>query len=189
MTIRNLIKKLPDYSEDIKLNLEELFLKDSQLLTKQQLYGVALSIGYSLKHEVLLNSIRGEAKMFLEEIDAQACKIAVVMMSMNNTYYNFAHNVSVIDLANINSGLHMQSVLHPMVDPMDFELYCLAVSILNGCKYCVDVHTKKLIKRGFEILSISYIARIVSVLRATRDSLEIERMRSYDFIAREPSIE
>ena len=73
MTIANLIRKLPEYADDIKQNLDNIFIQDKNNLSKLQLYGVALSVAYLLKNEQLLNNVRMEAKMFLEEVDATAC--------------------------------------------------------------------------------------------------------------------
>lgn len=189
MSIIRIIKKLPEYATDIKQNLLDIFESNSNPhLSQRQIYSISLTIGYSLKHEQLLNSIRTEAKMYLEDVDATACKIAAMMMAMNNTYYNFVHSISDDKLANMPPELQMYAIDNPGIDPIDFKILCLAVSILNSCKYCMDVHVKLLLKNGVSNESIREVGKIVAVLRATSDAFEIERMRSYDFLARDASI-
>ncbi len=188
MTISSLIKKLPDYANDIKRNLDHIFIQDKHSLSKLQLYGISLSVAYLLKNEQLLNNVRVEAKMFLEEVDATACKVAAIMMSMNNTYYHFIYDINDQAIEKHESGLSMETILNPSVSKTELEMYCLAVSILHGCKYCCSVHTNKLKNRGIEQTVIEDIAKIVAILKATRDTMDIERMRSYDFIVREESI-
>ena len=89
MSILGLIKKMPDYAEDLKLNLEQVFVKTPDIIDLKDLYGIALSVGYSLGYETLLNDIRAEAKMFLTDIEANACKTASIVMAMANVYYHF----------------------------------------------------------------------------------------------------
>ena len=111
------------------------------------------------------------------------------MMAMNNTYYHFIKDIeSDDDLGAKESGLRMESVTNPAINQTEFDMYCLAVSILHGCNYCCNVHSRKLRAKGVTDGMIGDIARIVSVLKAARDTLDIERMRSYDFIVREESI-
>lgn len=188
MTIASLIRKLPEYAGDIKHNLDSVFIQDHHSLSKLQLYGVSLSVAYLLKNEQLLNNVRAEAKMFLEEVDATACKVAAIIMAMNNIYYHFSKDIDNNSLGSKPSGLSMQSLTNFVENKTEFEMYCLAISILHGCNYCCNVHTAKLREKGISDEIISDIARIVAILKATRDTLDIERMRSYDFIAREETI-
>ncbi|CAL7960484.1 Alkyl hydroperoxide reductase AhpD [Alphaproteobacteria bacterium] len=186
--MESLIRKIPAYAGDVKINLKELFENGGVLLTGQQLYGVALTVGYLLNHEPLLNHIRANAKMFLEEADAHACKVAAVVMSMTNTYFNFTHLVEGEGIKQVPHKLYMQSMLDPGVKMVDFKMYCLGASILNGCKYCINVHVEELMRMQVSKEVICDIGRVVSVLRAVQNVLNIEYMRSYDFIARESTI-
>ncbi len=189
MSIAKIIKKLPEgYAKDIKHNLEAIF-KGMEGLSSEQLYGVALTAGYYLKNEQMLNHIRGEAKLHLEESYADACKMAVVLMAMNNTYYRFAHDmVDDAEIKAMQTDLQMEVLHNPGIPLVDFEVLCLAVSILRGCKTCVQIHIKKLQKRGFNKVAIRNIGRVVSVFCAVAEALEIETLRSYDFAARGPSL-
>lgn len=188
--IKSLVKKLPNYATDIKTNIERIFLKDhNEFLSQEELYMVALTIGYALRHENVLNNIRADAKLVLEDNHAGACKTAAIMMSMNNCFYGFKDLCEDAEIESAESGLDMKSLTAVEVDMKLFEMSCLAVSILNKCKYCISVHQKKLIKKNVSKNSFLEIARIVSVLSAASAAMDIEKLRSYDFVVREASVD
>lgn len=186
--ITSLIKKLPSYAFDIKTNLNKLFTETNSYLSQEELYSVALTIGYALKHENILNNIRADAKLVLEESNATACKIAAVMMAMNNCFYNFKDMNENEEIKSADSGLEMSMLQNIDVNMKLFEMSCLAVSILNKCKYCINIHQKKLSKKNVNANAFLEIARIVSTLSAAVTAMNIEKLRSYDFVVREASV-
>jgi AhpD family alkylhydroperoxidase len=50
------------------------------------------------------------------------------------------------------------------VDPADFELWCTAVSAINGCGLCVDSHEQVLRSKGVPEESILASVRLASVI-------------------------
>ena len=68
--------------------------------SEQELYGIALTTGYALKNESLLNQIRAEAKNFLGNEEATACKIAVSSISMLNSYYQSQTCITIVLVPN-----------------------------------------------------------------------------------------
>jgi alkyl hydroperoxide reductase subunit D len=188
--INSLVKKLPSYATDIKTNLAKIFLiNENEFLSQEELYSVALTIGYALRHESVLNSIRSDAKLVLEESNANACKAAAVIMAMNNAFYGFKDLCEDQEINGLESGLDMTLIQNPGIDIKLFEMACLAVSILNKCKYCIGVHQKKLLKKNVRKEVFMEIARIVSVLSAAVVAMDIEKLRSYDFVVREASVD
>lgn len=188
--ISSLVKRLPSYAIDIKSNLKKLFLSDrNNFSSQEELYSVALTVGYALRNETLLNSIRSDAKLVLEEIHANACKTAAVMMSMNNCLYGFKDLSVDEEIKAFDSELDMTTIANPGNEMMLFEMSCLAISILNKCKHCIEVHQKKLLKRNVSKNTFMEIARIVSVLSAAAVAIDIEKLRSYDFVVREASVD
>lgn len=184
MGIFGILKQLPSYASDIQENLTDIFIRELEHLTKTQIYGIALTVGYSLKHEYLLNCIRSEAKMYLEQDDATACKVASITISMTSVYHKFNKEVEDKELRSMHSKLKMSQLAIYGNNQPNFDMYCLAISILNGCRYCMNIHINKLLNAKVSKETIQHIARIVAVLQATRDTLEIEGMRSYDFLTR-----
>ncbi len=190
MSILGINKHLPDYASDIKRSLNAIFEEEKVTLTQKQLYGVALAIAYSLKHEKLLNGVRATAKLYLEEIDANACKVAATMMAMTNTYYKFKEYAEETNIhLDKDDRLELSSVHNPEVPQEEMDLYCLGVSILNGCKYCIKVHIAKIKKAEISDKAIQDVAMVASLLQAALNAMEIEKMRSYDFIAREANMD
>ena len=62
-------------------------------------------------------------------------------MGMNNIYYRFTHLVHG-DYATMPAKLRMNVMAKPGVDKVDFELWSLAVSAINGCGMCMEIHEK-----------------------------------------------
>ncbi len=182
--LTSLVKRLPSYAEDVKNNIKELFSNAPDGLTVRQMYGIALAAGYYLKNEQMLNDIRAEAKIHLEEADATAAKSAVITTCMTNTYFGFASTVSDPEIKELPSNLRISTFTDSSILKVDFELYCLTISLFLKCKYCTDQHIESLLSQGISRIAIHNVARIASVLRAAKAALEIENIRSYEFIAR-----
>lgn len=73
MTIETLKNKLLDNAKDIKLNLSRIFTEaGSPDLTKNQIGGVALASGYSIKNATLIEAILLEVSPTLSETDINA---------------------------------------------------------------------------------------------------------------------
>ncbi|MBS0236140.1 MAG: carboxymuconolactone decarboxylase family protein [Proteobacteria bacterium] len=191
MSIAKIIKKLPQtYASDVKVNLINIFESGPvEGLSVEQVYGIALTAGYALGNEQMLNAIRADAKLHIEEAHADACKMAVVLMAMNNMYYRFTKDLlEDSEIKSMESNLSMELLSKHNINDEDFEVFCLAASIIGGCKWCIAVHSKKLTKRGMSKIGLRNIARIVSVINAAVSALELEGMRSYDFASRGPNL-
>ena len=94
-------------------------------------------------------------------------------MAMNNIYYRFTHLVSDKDYLKMPAKLRMNIIGNPGVDKIDFELYSLAVSAINGCGLCIDSHVKQLINSNIDKSTIAHTIRISSVINATAQVLFI----------------
>jgi len=60
-------------------------------------------------------------------------------------------------------------------DPVDFELWSLVVSAINGCGKCITAHEKTLVEKGVseeQILAGVRIAAVVNAAAAALDALE-----------------
>ena len=67
---------------------------------------------------------------------------------MNNVYYRFTHLASNHEYRTMPAKLRMNVIGNPGVDKIDFELWSLAVSALNGCQFCVNAHEPIVTKGG-----------------------------------------
>jgi alkyl hydroperoxide reductase subunit D len=71
----------------------------------------------------------------------------------------------------------MQGIRTHGGDPLDFELWCLAVSAINGCGACVASHEKVLRDKGVNEETIIAAVRIASTIQAAAVVLDAESAR------------
>ena len=60
------------------------------------------------------------------------------------------------------------------MDKVDFELWSLAVSAINGCGMCVDSHERELRKHGLGVEAVQAAVRIAAVVHAVAATLDGE---------------
>jgi alkyl hydroperoxide reductase subunit D len=93
-------------------------------------------------------------------------------MAMNNVYYRYLHLSSTPDLKNLPARLRMNGLASHGTDPLDFELWCLAVSAVNGCGMCIEAHEKTLYEKGASKELVQSAVRIAAVMQAVAVTLE-----------------
>jgi alkyl hydroperoxide reductase subunit D len=71
----------------------------------------------------------------------------------------------------------MQGIRTHGGDPLDFELWCLAVSAINGCGACVASHENVLREKGVNEETIIAAVRIASTIQAAAVVLDAESAR------------
>jgi alkyl hydroperoxide reductase subunit D len=94
---------------------------------------------------------------------------------MNNVYYRAVHLISNAEYGEIPPRLRMQAIANPGVDRTDFELWCTAVSAVNGCGKCLDSHERELRQRGVGAQAVVDVLRIAAILHAVACVLDGER--------------
>jgi alkyl hydroperoxide reductase subunit D len=67
----------------------------------------------------------------------------------------------------------MNVIANPGIDKIDFELYSLAVSAINGCGLCINAHVAELKKHGITHLAIQSSIKIVAVINAAAMAIDI----------------
>lgn len=186
MSFASLVDILPNYAHDLKINLTNVFLgEEPDGLTTEQLYGVALTAALAIGNEKIYNLVRQEAKMHLEPQHLKAAKYAAMMMSLYNTYHYFSHNQSNDTIRDIDPAFDASSLMDHGIDKVDFEMNLLAASIIYKCGYCVDFHTKRIIDKGIDPKAVTDLAKVAAVLQASSHVLQMQNLRSYDFMASE----
>ena len=174
MSIKEIRTNLPDYAKDIKINLGNILTEEeSSGLSQKQLYAIALSCAYATKHQELIIAVNSDANDILSVNEINAAKSAATIMAMNNIYYRFIHLVSDKDYAKMPAGLRMNVIANPGVDKVEFELYSLAVSAINGCGMCIDSHVHQLVKSGVSKQAIQSTIKIAAVINATAQAMII----------------
>lgn len=172
--MEQILNQLPDYAKDTKINLQNLFNQSNQLLNDQQIYGCLLACALTIKNPRLLTYVNQLIANQLDQTQIYATKIASTMMAMNNIYYRFTHLVKDSEYSQMQAGLRMRTLLDHKISQVDFEIYCLAISIINGCGMCIDAHVEQLLKNNLNKSQIQMIAKIASIINSLNQVLEIE---------------
>lgn len=163
---------LPEYAKDLKLNLSSVLATPA--LTEQQIWGTALAVAIAARNPRVLAAVAAEAGRRLNPEVARAAKGAAAIMGMNNIYYRFTHAVSAKDYAGMRTGLRMNIIAQHGVPHVDFELWCLAVSSINGCSACMDSHERVVVEKGLSREAVQAAVKIAAVLHAVAVTLEAE---------------
>lgn len=175
MTLQTIQDNLPAYAKDIKLNFSSLINSDSPL-NQQQKWGTLLACAMASKNQALLNAVAAQANEHLTAEAVTAAKGAAALMAMNNIYYRFTHLVSNSDYAKMPANLRMSLIGQPGIDKLDFELFSLAVSALNGCGLCIDSHEKILSSKGTTKEVIQSAIKTASIIHAVATVMEAEKV-------------
>jgi alkyl hydroperoxide reductase subunit D len=154
------------------LNLSSVLIQAE--LTEAQTLGSLVACAIASRNARLLDFALAEAGRRAAPQVVHSAKAAAAMMGMNNIFYRFRHLSSHERYGTIPARLRMQIIRGHGGDPVDFELYCLAVSAINGCGACVDAHEKVLREKGVAEESILAAVRIASVVHALASVLEAE---------------
>jgi alkyl hydroperoxide reductase subunit D len=164
MALEQLLETLPDFARDLKLNMGGVMRQTE--LTEEQAWGTAVCCAMAARNPELLEAILEEAPKHLGEQALFAAQGAAAIMGMNNIYYRFRHLSGNPKYETMPARLRMQIVARHGGDPANFELWCLAVSAINGCAACVASHEKVLLEKGVGEEAILAAVRIASTIHA-----------------------
>ena len=177
MNINDLKSQWGDYAKDIKLNIGSVLSEEGAPdLSQTQIYGIALASAYATRSDSVINALLGEAS--LPEAEVHAAKAAATVMAMNNVYYRFSHLVSDKDYSKMPAKLRMNVIGNPGIAKVDFELYSLAVSAINGCGMCMDAHVHEVTKAGVSKAGVQSAIRIAAVVNAVAQAVAIEQLNA-----------
>ena len=166
MSIEALKDALPEYAKDLKLNLSAL--AGDETLNDQQRWGTFLATALACGNPVVIRSVYAEVRDKLTEDALTAAKAASAIMGMNNIYYRFVHLVGG-EYASMPAKLRMNVIGKPGVDKVDFELWSMAVSAINGCGMCMESHNHQLREHvsGEVVQAAVKIASVIHAVSAT----------------------
>ena len=164
MSLKEFGDTLPDYAKDIRLNLNSIL--SDQLLGDQKKYGLLLACAHGSGYRPLVAAAEAECDGKLSPEAANAARGAAALMAMNNVYYRFVHLASNEEYGRLPAKLRMNFIASHGIEKVDFELFSLAVSAMNGCGLCIDSHEKVLVGHGGKPETIQAAARIGAVMKA-----------------------
>lgn len=174
MSIDNLKEALPEYAKDLKLNLGSI--SRTTALGEEQLWGTLLASAAATRNERVLSEIGAEAADYLSAEAYQAALGAASIMGMNNVFYR-GRGFLDGQYDDLRPGLRMNIIGNPGVEKTSFELWCFAVSSINGCPDCVSAHEHTLREAGvdreviFEALKVAAIVAGVAQAITSAEAL------------------
>lgn len=172
MSFEDLRNALPEYAKDLKLNLGSLATEP--VLTQQQLAGTFIASALASRNAQVVQAITAEFAPKLSAEALTAAKAAASIMGMNNVYYRFTHLVGG-DYPKLPAKLRMNVMAKPGVEKVDFELWSLAVSAINGCGMCMEAHEKVVLHGGLSKEAVQAAVRIAATVHAVAATLDGEQ--------------
>jgi alkyl hydroperoxide reductase subunit D len=165
---RNLI---PEPARDIKLNLQAVLTEST--LGKEQRWGVAVASAVASRNAILRRAILASARAEVSAAVIDDAVAAAALMAMNNVYYRFRHLVGKASYQDRPARLRMNRMVKPAGTQVDFELYSLAVSAINGCGTCLEAHEKVVTGGGLTEAQVHDAVRIASTVHAAAVALDL----------------
>jgi alkyl hydroperoxide reductase subunit D len=162
---------MPAEAKDIALNLETLLRSCS--LSAPQRWGVAVASAIASRNQTFRDAI---VALAAHEVDAPViddAMAAAALMSMTNIYYRFRHLIGKPGYSEKPARLRMNRLAKPATSKPDLELFCLAVSAINGCEACLRAHEKAVLEGGLSEDQVHDAVRIAAVVHAAAVALEL----------------
>ncbi|MPY61364.1 alkyl hydroperoxide reductase [Streptomyces spongiae] len=172
MSLDSLTSSIPDYAKDLRLNLGSVI--GGSALSPQQLWGAVLATAIAARSPFVLRELAPEARANLSPEAYTAAKQVAATMTMSNVFHRTRHLLSDPEYGTLRAGLRMNVLGNPGVDRVDFELWSLAVSAVNGCGACLDSHEQALRRAGVDRETVQEAFRIASVVQAVAVTLDAE---------------
>ncbi len=172
MSIDKLRDQIPDYAKDIRLNLGTLASETT--LSDQQKWGAFLATAFATGSLPVISSMQEEIKGKLSPEAITATRSAAAIMAMNNIYYRSTHLMTSAEYQKMPAKLRMNIIANPGIDKVDFELWSLGVSAINGCGMCLDAHERVVRKAGVSAEQVQTVLRIAAVINASAAVLRAE---------------
>ncbi|HET9336196.1 MAG TPA: carboxymuconolactone decarboxylase family protein [Sphingomicrobium sp.] len=163
-SLKEFADTLPDYAKDLRLNLGSILA--DQLLGDQRKYGLLLACAHGTGYRSLVAATEAEVANRLSPEAGNAARGAAAVMAMNNVYYRFVHLASNPEYGKLPTKLRMNFIGSHGIEKDDFELFSLAVSVMNGCGMCIDSHERLLQQNGIKAETVQAAARIGAVMKA-----------------------
>ncbi|MBI1683427.1 carboxymuconolactone decarboxylase family protein [Caulobacter hibisci] len=168
-----LASTLPAYARDVATNLR--VLSEETVLGEAARWGCFVACAHAVGPAALVRAASAaalEAGVSAETI--AAVKAAAATMAMNNVYHRAIHLMDNAEYRALPSRLRINVTRNPGAPRVDFELWSLAVSAINGCGACLDAHEEELRALGVTALQVQAALRIAAVVHAAGRVLAAE---------------
>ena len=168
--VETVAASIPEAAKDLRLNLQAV-LRDGSLSPEQR-WGVAVASALAARNPRLRDAVVADAAAQVGPAVLEDAVAAAALMGMNNVYYRFRHMVAKPAYGELRAGLRMNRLVRPATSKVDFELFALAVSAINGCESCVRAHEKAVVEGGLGEAHVNDAVRIAAVIHGAAIALE-----------------
>jgi lipoyl-dependent peroxiredoxin subunit D len=172
--IERLRESLPEPAKDIRLNLQSVF--QSSTLTQEQIWGTAIVSAIASRNKKLAQAVLNDVQGKVDAKVIEDAKAAAALMGMNNVYYRFRHLVGKESYSSKPARLRMNWIAKPQNSKVDFELFCLAASAINGCEICIRSHEEAVVKGEITEDQINDVIRIAATINGAAVALDLENI-------------
>jgi alkyl hydroperoxide reductase subunit D len=172
--VEKLREKLPDSARDIRLNLQTVF--QSTTLAPAQLWGTAVASAIASRNREIARAVLADAEGQVDANVIEDARAAAALMGMNNVYYRFRHMVGKEIYSTKPARLRMNWMARPASNKVDFELFCLAVSAINGCEMCIRSHEQVVTEGGVTEDQVNDAVRVAATINAAALALEMSEI-------------
>jgi alkyl hydroperoxide reductase subunit D len=162
---------IPEPARDLKLNLQSVLGESS--LTPAQRWGVAVATAIASRNARLREAVIADARGAVEAAVVDDGIAAAALMGMNNVLYRFRHLVEKSSYGDRPARLRMNRMVKPATNKVDFELFSLAVSAVNGCGTCMQAHEKVVLAGGLSEEQVFDAVRIASTIHGAAVALDL----------------
>jgi lipoyl-dependent peroxiredoxin subunit D len=169
--VETLRAAIPEVAKDLRLNLGAVLQPGN--LTPEQVWGVAVATAIASRNPQLRQAVLEDALLTVPPAVVEDAKAAASLMAMNNVYYRFRHMVGKEEYGQKPARLRMQRLAQVATNKADFELFCLAVSAVNGCETCVRSHEEVVLQAGLSSDQVHDAVRIAATLHGVAVALEM----------------
>jgi alkyl hydroperoxide reductase subunit D len=169
--LETLRSAIPDAAKDLRLNLGSVLQPGT--LSKEQVWGTAVACAIASRNPQLRQATLEDALTHVSAEVVEDGKAAAALMGMNNVYYRFRHMVGREEYAQKPARLRMQRLVQVATNRTDFELFCLAVSAINGCESCIRSHERVVLEGGLTEDHVNDAVRIAATFHGAAVALEM----------------
>ena len=170
-SLERLRDALPAYARDTATNMDAVVRAPGRNLTDQQHWGTVLAVAAAVRAPTTTPVLAAEARRHLAPAAADAALGAASVMAANAVYFRARH-VLPDGYDGVRAGLRMRLATVPGVGRADFELWCTAVSAVEGCESCVASHEATARGAGLSRAAVNDALRIAAVVHAVAATLE-----------------
>lgn len=171
ITLDGLRSLVPEYARDVRLNVSGIATITS--LTEQQRWGTVVAAACAARSGIVTRAVVADATSHLSASAMTAARAAAAIMAMNNVYYRCTHALGG-DYSELPARLRMAVIANSGVERADFELWCFAVSTINGCTACTVAHERQVVQRGGTREMVQDAVRIAAIIQSLAVVLDAE---------------